>query len=232
MKILAIDTSTKFLCLGIYDEGKIYEYNLEVGIKLSGLLFPTIRRVLAAASLDIRKIDYFACGLGPGSFTGMRVGISAVKGVSWALNKPVIGISTLDILAQNAKDSDKKIVPIIDAKRGLIYSCVYRKEKGRLKRSTPYMLLSGKALLRKIKSNALFFGDAVNLYKEDILLRCKGAEILDKDYWYPQARNIIKLALKGIREKRAARPQNLKPIYLYAKECQIKGKRQNVKGKT
>jgi tRNA threonylcarbamoyl adenosine modification protein YeaZ len=104
MRILGIDTSTKFLCLGIYDNGKMYEYNLEVGRKLSSLLAVDIKRTLDAAGLRINEINYFACGLGPGSFTGMRTGISTIKGLSWVNKKPIIGISTLDILAQGVHD--------------------------------------------------------------------------------------------------------------------------------
>src|SRR3990167_8720388 len=102
MKILGIDTSTKFLSLGISEDDKIYEYNLELGRQMSDLLSPTIKKVLDALGWRINDIDYFACGLGPGSFTGMRVGIATVKGLAFSLNKPVVGISTLDILARNA----------------------------------------------------------------------------------------------------------------------------------
>ncbi len=99
MKILSVDTSTKFLTLAVYNEGRVCEYNLETGNRLSVLLVPHIKIVLKAAGMSLRDIDYFACGLGPGSFTGLRIGVSAVKGFSFALNKPVIGIPTLDALA-------------------------------------------------------------------------------------------------------------------------------------
>ena len=78
MKILGIDTTTGRLCLGLYVDGKFYEYSLEVGRKLSALLVPTIQRVIDAAGLKIADIDYFACGLGPGSFTGMRIGLATI----------------------------------------------------------------------------------------------------------------------------------------------------------
>lgn len=145
MKILGIDTTTKFFCLGIYDGAnpvrntaypnrynlisngaKIYEYNLEVGRMLSALLIQTIKRVLDALGWQVSDIDYFACGLGPGSFTGMRVGLATIKGLSWAVNRPLIGISTLDILARNVKNSNSPVVPVIDAKRNSIYCAVYK----------------------------------------------------------------------------------------------------------
>ncbi len=222
MKILGIDTTTKFLCLGIYDDTKVYEYNLEVGRMLSTLLIKTIKRVLDALGWQVSDIDYFACGLGPGSFTGMRVGLAAIKGLSWVTNKPIIGISTLDILARNVMDTDKPVVPVIDARRNLIYCAVYKYKNGRMNRIKSYMLLSEEELLKRAKPNSIILGDAVSLYKEGLQRNIKGAVILDRDYWYPKARNIIGLSLERIRDKKFDNPFDIKPIYLYPKECQIK----------
>ena len=221
MKILGVDTTTKFLCLGIYDDGKVYEYNLEVGRRLSVLLIQTIKRVVDALGWRTGDIDYFACGLGPGSFTGIRVGLATIKGLSWAANKPVIGIPSLDILARNVRESDNPIVPIIDAKRNLIYCSIYKIKNGTLKRIAPYLLLSEDAFFRKSAKNALILGDGLTLYKEKILRNIKGATILDSGYWYPKAHNIIGLSLERIKAKKLDNPFDIKPIYLYPKECQI-----------
>ncbi len=222
MKILGIDTSTKFLSLGAYDGDKIYEYNLDLGIKHSTLLIPTIKRILDALGWSIGKIDYLACGLGPGSFTGMRVGVAAVKGISWSLKKPIIGIATLDILAAAVTASDATVAAIVDAKRGLAYCGIYKIKNGSLKRVTPYMLLSEEELFKKIKDSTVILGDGLNLYKEKILADIRGVSILDKDYWYPKGRSIIKLVLERIKEKKFYNSFNIKPIYLYPMECQIK----------
>ena len=222
VKILGIDTATKFLSLGIYDNAKVYEYNLEVGRQLSSLLVLTIKRVLDAPGLRIQEIDYFACGLGPGSFTGMRTGLATIKGLSWALNKPVIGISTLDILAKNVRESDRLIVPIVDAKRGLVYCSVFKNKNGSLLRIRPYMLLSPRDCLKEIKGNAIILGDAVELYRDKILMNLREAIILDKDYWYPKPHSIIELALERIKRKEFDSSFKIKPIYLYPKDCQVR----------
>lgn len=222
MKILGIDTTTKFLCLGIYDNGKIYGYNLELGRKHSALLIPTIKRVIDTLGWRLADIDYFACGLGPGSFTGIRVGLATIKGLSFALKKPIIGISTLDILAKSAGETDKPIVTIIDAKRNLIYGSIYKIKNGSLKRLTPYLLLPLNEFFKKIPKNTLILGDAVGLYKEKLLENLKGGSILDSDYWYPKAHQLIALALERIKQKRLSNSFNIKPIYLYPKECQIR----------
>ncbi len=224
MKILGIDTTSRFLCLGIYNNNKLYEYNLDLGRKLSALITVTIKRVLDALGWQIKDIDYFACGLGPGSFTGMRVGISAIKGFAFSLNKPVVGISTLDILARNAGIAGAYVIPIVDAKRNLVYCSIYRNKFGRLTRIKPYMLLTMDELFKqlKIKDNAVMLGDAVNLYKEKILMNMKNVTVLDNDCWYPRGHNIINLALERINSKKVNSAFEIKPVYLYPKECQIK----------
>ncbi len=224
MRILSLDTSTKFLCIGIYDQGKIYGYNLEVGRKLSSLITATIKKVLDAAGLDIRDIDYFASGLGPGSFTGMRVGIATIKGLSWSLKKPVVGIPTLDILSRNADLIEGLVIPMLDAKRGLVYSALYRKNNNNFKKMGADMLLTPEALFKKAKPGSVILGDAVDLYRDKILSKVKGAVILDRDFWYPKPHNIIRLALEniGAGKKNLSNAFDLEPIYLYPKECQIK----------
>ncbi len=222
MKILAVDTTTKFLSLGIYDNAKVYEYNLEVARQLSSLLGVTIKRVLDAFGWQLDDIDYFACGLGPGSFTGVRVGLATIKGISWVINKPMIGISTLDILAKDVAHTDNPIVPIIDAKRNLIYCSIFKNKNGRLDRLKPYMLLNEEEFFKHVKPKSILLGDAVSLYKEKIIENIKGATILDNGYWYPKARNTIELALGRIKDKKFDNPFKINPIYLYPKECQIR----------
>ncbi len=224
MKILGIDTSTKYLCLGLFLDGKIYEYRLEVERRLSRLLVPTVARVLSALKIEIQEIDYFACGLGPGSFTGIRVGLAAIKGLSIANNKPLIGISTLDIIAKNAKNDARLIVTALDARRDLIYYATYRNQNDNLKRVSAYKLITFKDFIAKLKNSALVLGDALDLYGAKILTQGKGVSIGDKDGWYPKPGNLIELALAKIKAGQLDSSLTLKPIYLYSQECQIKSR--------
>ena len=224
MKILGIDTSTKNLCLGLYVDGKFYEYNLQLGRNLSSLLVPSVKRVIDAVGLKIADIDYFACGIGPGSFTGMRIGLAAIKGLSVVRNRPVIGVPSLDILAKNAQLKDRLIVTALDARRDLIYCSSYKYEKGILKRRSEYSLLSLDEFVRKFRAKPIVLGDAVALYRDKILARIKGAIVFDKDYWGLKAHNLMELALFKIKAKQFSSALTIKPIYLYPKECQIKTK--------
>jgi len=221
VKILGIDTTTQSLCIGIYDSGRIYEYNLQLERRHSVLAVTTIQRVLEALCWKAQEVDYFACGIGPGSFTGVRIGTAAVKGLAWSLHKPVIGVSSLDILAANAP-SDGIIMPAVDARRSLIYCSIYRKDASGLKRIAPYMLLPVEDFIKKAKQGSVIFGDALPLYREKILNHVKGAIFLDKDYWQLAGRNIIAPALQKIKEGRLNTAFDVAPLYLYPKECQIK----------
>ncbi|MCG2713827.1 MAG: tRNA (adenosine(37)-N6)-threonylcarbamoyltransferase complex dimerization subunit type 1 TsaB [Candidatus Omnitrophica bacterium] len=222
MKILGIDTTTKFICLGLYVDGSFYEYNLGVGRSMSKLLAPTIQRVLTVLGLKIADIDYFACGLGPGSFTGMRIGLATVKGLSVVRDKPVIGVSSLDILAKNVLAEDSLIVSSLDAGRGLIYCSSYNIEHGILKRKSKYALLTLDEFISKFNHKPIILGSAVSLYREKLLSSIKGARVLDKDHWRLQAHNLIDLALTKIKARQFSSALTIKPIYLYPKECQIK----------
>jgi tRNA threonylcarbamoyladenosine biosynthesis protein TsaB len=222
VNILGIDTTTNRLCLGLYAQGKFYEYSLNTGRKLSALLVPAIRQVLAGAGVKITDIDYFACGLGPGSFTGMRIGLATIKALSIVKNKPVVGISTLDILARNAQVKDRLIVPVLDARRSLVYCSAYKYEQGLLKRKSGYLLISPEELAGKFPATVVLLGEGAALHADTLLSRIKNAVILDKDHWSLQAYNLMELAQAKIKAKEFTSALTVKPIYLYPKECQIK----------
>jgi len=222
MKLLALDTTTRFLCLGVYDSGRIYEYTLEAGTNLSRLLTGTLARVLAALGWQPKDIDCFACGVGPGSFTGVRIGLAAVKGLSWALKKPVVGIPTLDIISRNAAGKGRWVVPLVDAKRGLMYCSIYKDNGRGLQRVSGYMLLSKAGLLKKLKPGSLILGDGVGVFGSEIAASGKGALLLTQDYWFPRPYNLVQLALEKFRRRQTTDAFRLKPIYLYPKECQIR----------
>lgn len=223
MKLLAIDTTTGFLCLGLSEKGRVYEFRLETGRLLSSVLARIIERAVESAQWKIKDIDYFAAGLGPGSFTGMRIGVATIKGLALALNKPVIGVATLDVIARNAAAYKQDIAVALDAKRGLLYCALYNNSAASgMKRISPYMLISKEAFLAKIKRDAVVLGDGIQLYRQDILKARKNATLLDSDYWYPRPFDLVNCAAGHIKSGAKFNAATLKPIYLYPKECQIR----------
>ncbi len=222
MKLLAIDTTTRFLCLGLYAGSNVYEYTLDLGRRQSALLLPTIKRALCVLGWRLEEIDYFACGLGPGSFTGIRVGLSTIKGLAWAMDKPVVGVSTLDVIASGGGFSCRYIVPAIDAKRSLIYCGIYSYRSGYLKRIKPYMLIDLQRFLKCVPVGSLILGDALAVYGKQIGTQSSLRVEMERDYWYPKPRNLISLALEKIKKREIGDTFDIKPIYLYPKDCQVK----------
>ncbi|MFH1578048.1 MAG: tRNA (adenosine(37)-N6)-threonylcarbamoyltransferase complex dimerization subunit type 1 TsaB [Candidatus Omnitrophota bacterium] len=226
MNILAVETSSKKLCVGILNhKGRILEYNLDSGQRHTELILPTIKRALKNFKLGFRGIDYFAVGLGPGSFTGLRIGLATIKGFAAALEKPVIGLPTLDVIAHNALPAKSKIIcPLIDARRNLLFTALYEVAREKLKRISPYLLIDLEGLFKIIKpsDSVAFLGDATMLYQPRLKQKIKRCLILEEDAWYPKAGNLIKLAGDLISKGKFKDAARIKPIYLYPKECQIR----------
>lgn len=230
MKILLLDTSSKFLSLAVAKDNRILRRKQKLlDRRHSAQLASLIDKILKKAGLSIKDIDGFCVSKGPGSFTGLRVGITAVKGLAYALRKPVVAIPTLDILAQNAlkdkKFSKKLICPIVDARQNKVYACLYQSKNGAIKRQGRYLLLSLGELLRELKGEIFFLGDALSLYREQIRkIRGIKAVFANEKLWYPKISEAVPLALERFRKGKLDDVNSLKPLYLYPKECQIKHK--------
>lgn len=131
MKVLGIDTSTKVATIAVIDEEKVIgEYSLSKDMSHSEKLMPMIKEVLDNVDINIEDIDLFAVGVGPGSFTGLRIGAATVKSFAHLFNKPVIGVSTLEALAYNMNLNDSTIMPMLDARRQRVYTALYRFKDG------------------------------------------------------------------------------------------------------
>lgn len=132
MKVLAVDTSTVIAtCAVMEDENLLGEYSLNQNMSHSENLVPMIKEVLDSLKLHVRDIDLYGVAVGPGSFTGLRIGIATVKAFAHVYNKPIVGISTLEALAFNLSFNGL-IVPMIDARRNRVYTGIYRWKRDRL----------------------------------------------------------------------------------------------------
>jgi tRNA threonylcarbamoyl adenosine modification protein YeaZ len=226
MKILGIDTSTDFLSIAVVDESTLL-VNFEHLCKRQHLsyLMPSIKEILKKSNLSLRDLDGFAVSIGPGSFTGLRVGVSTVKGLALISQKPVVGIASLDVIAQNVVYFPDIICPIIDAKKNKLYSALYQSKDNRLKKLSKYLLISLAQLMTKIgRRRTLFLGDGIKLYKDDISQLCPQAEFAPTSLWFPRASIVAKMGLCAIAKGRGDNPYELVPMYLYSRECSITGK--------
>lgn len=167
MYILGIETSAVSAGAAIVKDGKlISESFLNIGLTHSETLMPLVDACLKNADLTAGDMDAFAVSKGPGSFTGVRIGISAVKGLCFGVKKPVYGISTLEAMAHSAAVEDYLICPVMDARCMQVYTALFRFQNGELKRITQDAPLKLEELYEKLqaeKEKVLFLGDGAQL---------------------------------------------------------------------
>jgi tRNA threonylcarbamoyladenosine biosynthesis protein TsaB len=181
--------------------------------------------VLDMLGLILDDIDGFAIGIGPGSFTGLRVGLSIVKGLSFATNKPVMPVSTLDALAMNITFSPYLISPILDAKRGEIYTALYRWDKG-IKKLTDDLLIKPDIFIRRIKEKVIFVGDGIRVYKDFIKERLSDLALFPPlNLINLRASNIGLLGMELLKNDIEYDVDSLSPRYLTPPPGEIKGGR-------
>jgi len=151
MKVLGLDTSTSCGAVGLIDDERVIsEYLVDIPITHSERLLGAIELLLRDAHCAIEDLDGWAISLGPGSFTGLRIGVSTVKGLAFATQKPVAGISTLDVLASQISPTPFLICPILDARKGEVYTAFYRyDERMVLRRLSAYRATKPEVLVKQ-----------------------------------------------------------------------------------
>jgi tRNA threonylcarbamoyladenosine biosynthesis protein TsaB len=166
MKVLGIDTSTRCGSVGLIDEREVIsEYLLNIPVTHSERLLGAIDYLLKEARCQMDDLDGWAISLGPGSFTGLRIGVSTVKGLAYATQKPVAGVSSLDVLASQISPTSYLICPILDARKGEVYTAFYRYDEANLlKRRSDYQAMRPEDLVKNIKEKIIFVGDGIKTY--------------------------------------------------------------------
>ena len=138
MNILALDTSSKAASCAVLSGGELLgEFFGNAGLTHSQTILPMVKAMLDSLRMDILQIDRFAVCVGPGSFTGLRIGIAAVKGMAMASQKLCAGVSTLETLALNLQGAEGIIAPVMDARRAQVYAALFCGESGEVRRLTP-----------------------------------------------------------------------------------------------
>ena len=153
MKILALETSAKSVSAAVVENGAVLASSYQnTGLTHSRTLMPLVDGMLKAAELSLDAMGLVAVAQGPGSFTGLRIGVSAAKGLAWAKELPCCGVSTLLAMAQNLRHLDGIIVCAMDARRNQVYNAVFRAENGQLTRLTEDRAISLAELAEELKN--------------------------------------------------------------------------------
>jgi len=228
MKILAIETSTLFGGVAIMDHmaGLLIEIRLNIETTHSERLMAQIDHALKQTGLTSSEIDAFAVSIGPGSFTGLRIGLSTVKGFSYAMKKPIVTIPTLDALAWHFPFSDIPVCPLLDARKHEVYAGLFRWDGDRFRKDVAETSLTIKTLADQIQSlslgKVLFTGEGSLLYKESILKHMENKAIFaPAEKIAPSPAVVASLAMKKALAGDYSEPIKLVPRYIRKSEAEI-----------
>jgi tRNA threonylcarbamoyladenosine biosynthesis protein TsaB len=229
MNILTIDTSgvTASVAL-LQDEKVLAEIFINLGRNHSEILLPSIDHLLMVSGLELRAIDVFACTVGPGSFTGIRIGVGTIKGLAIAADRPVVGLSALEVLAMDARGFQRKICPMIDARREQVYAGLYADNgSDALISIIPERLIKANEFLEFIEGETVFTGTGAIKYR-DIIQR----GLAGKGFFVVDHRNQVHASTVGVLAGRKALAGGLTdavkliPLYLRRSEAEEKMDRQ------
>jgi len=223
MKILAVDTATKTCSVAIIDDHSLLaELTVNHGQTHAKFLMGVIHSLFESIHLSLRDIDGFAVTVGPGSFTGLRIGLSSIKGLCMATGKPVIGVSTLDVLVYPFAFTSKCICPMIDARKGQVYTARYRYINGDLIEEASARSLKPNHAIDTINEPCIFVGDGAELYK-DVIKHHVG----NLANFAPSYQNIInasvvaQLSLSRFLNNDTDDVRHLIPLYIRQSEAEI-----------
>ena len=154
MKILALETSAKAVSAAVVENGKVLCSGYQdTGLTHSRTLMPIVEHILKNADLTMADMDAIAVAAGPGSFTGIRIGVSAAKGLAFAVAKPAIGVSTLAAMARNVAFADGLVICAMDARRSQSYTAVFEAKDGHLTRLTEDRAIALADLAEEMKAD-------------------------------------------------------------------------------
>lgn len=216
MKILAIDSSAKSASVAVAEDGRLLSDSfVNIGLTHSETLMPMIDSVLNNAKIGIKDIDSFCVTVGPGSFTGVRIGISAVKGLAQPFDKPCIGISTLDAMAYYNEDFNGIICCVMDARCSQVYCAVYSCFNKQIKRLTQDIAISIDELYNKLKEyncSILLVGDGAQFCCERLVNNLPNVVLAAEQTRYQRAYGAVLAAVR--RNICPVTAQELTPVYL------------------
>lgn len=219
MKILALDTSSIVATAAVMDGEKLMgEYILNHKKTHSQKLMPMLEEILKSCDLSPKDIDIFGAALGPGSFTGLRIGLATIKAMAQALDKPVVGVSTLEGLAYNLIYCKARICPIIDAQRDLVYTGLYQWDQINLNKIMEEKVLSIDELLSILKEKneeIMFIGDALEKFRGLIQETLKEKAIFPPGIvTMPRASSVAELVRRRAEAGELSKASEVVPIYM------------------
>ena len=211
MKILAIDTSSSVCSVAILEDDKLIDKNeLDDGRTQSENLMPLLDELLKRNSIDIKEVELIACTVGPGSFTGIRIGVASIKPIAEVLNIKVASIMSLEALARNVENKET-IVSLIDARNNQVYCGIFDKEYNSKEEYIADDINEVIKVLEKY-DNITFVGNGSILHQELLTQKLRNVEFSDNNK--QSAENVGKMGYKKYLENNLCTADTIMPVYL------------------
>ena len=215
MRILAADTSTSINTVALCDDERIVaETVVDCGRAHAERLLTTVDWVFAEAGVGLHDVDLLAISCGPGSFTGLRVGVATWKGLALGAGLPLVGVPTLDALARVHPLRDGTLCPLLDAKMSEVFGAVYRFEAGRRIKSAPDRVCPVESILGELDGAVHFLGEGAQRYRETILKAMPEAVLVSGLTAVPRASAVAEEAREMLARSCSTDPAAVAPVYL------------------
>ncbi len=231
MPILAIDTATLVSSVAVATDKKLLaELTLQTKLTHSEVLMPHIEQILSMTKVKKNELDAIAVSIGPGSFTGLRIGLATAKTIAYALDIPIIGVSTLAALAYHYPVGDVYIAPLLDAQKGNVYISLYTWEDGQLHEAYEPTVKSFDDVLaagQRLDKPVVFLGEKA-VAKADEIKAAGGNIIMAMPHVVmPRAANVAMLGLDLLAKGKQDDVMSLEPLYIRRSEAEILWEKRN-----
>lgn len=224
MIVVGIDTSTPQVSVAIGTEREILGRVQIAGRARQEAVTPALRRLLDATGVELPQVGGFAVGVGPGLFTGLRVGVETAKTLAQIVKAPIVGLVSLDVLAYSVRFTPRAIVAVIDARRGEVFWTRYRQVPGGVMREMPYAVAKPDALVAELTAapqEVLLVGDGAMLYRDTLEKLGAQAEFASAAFAHPDAAQLVELAVPRFLREEHDRLFDVVPLYLRKSDAEI-----------
>ncbi|ALA57894.1 putative Peptidase M22 [Nitrospira moscoviensis] len=225
MKVLAVETATSWQSVALLEDGHVLaEHEQDAAGSHAALLLPAIDQLLSKTGLRLTDLDGLACSIGPGSFTGIRVGLSTCLGLRAATDLPLALVPTLEAMAWSVKRDHRTLCPVLTSRKGEVYWALFRRAKNGLERVLAEHVGSPQALARSLADDTLLFGDGWSAMETEIRAALPSSVRAIEGPPSAVKPSAVAVALMGIeRLRRGERaPMQVVPLYVQRAEAELK----------
>jgi tRNA threonylcarbamoyladenosine biosynthesis protein TsaB len=224
VRILGLDTATWKASVGLRIDGELVsEQSRTADGSHAVSLLSLIQEVLQDGGCPVRELEAVAVSGGPGSFTGLRIGLSVAKGLAYATGARLIAVPTLEALARTVAHLDGKVCPVLDARKGELYAACFQSSNGALQRLTDDLLLTPEALLEVVPTPCVMLGDAVAMYGSFLQQHLStGVTLLPSDTHGPSGGVVAAMAAERLQAGGPDDLSQLEPCYIRLSEAELK----------